>query len=66
MSKKEGVVGALVGIVSAITGAATGHSDVVNDYGRSSHREREAETTRTVETSVRSENTQPAGHNRDR
>jgi hypothetical protein len=66
VSKKEGVVGALVGIVSAITGAASGSSDVVNDYGRYSQREREAETSRTVETSVRTENTQPAGHNRDR
>ena len=66
MGKKEGVVGALTGIVAAITGAATGHSDVVNDYGRYNQREREAETSRTVETSVRSENTQPAGHTRDR
>ncbi len=66
MSDKKGILGALVGIVSAVTGAATGSSDVVKDYGKYSHRDREDKMEQYARTSTAAENTKSAGDNRSR
>lgn len=64
MSDSKGVAGALVGIVSAISGALTGSAEDHEKYARASELASRANTERTVETAIRVGNDTPSGQSK--